>query len=278
LDSALLPADGCVAPNLYFLRGAGVRTLAGLRVAFAGGHFDPLSYRDASAAGAQAAAQAGELRAADVAALLKATDGAAAEQVDLLLTAEWPRHVAAAAAQPPPEVAAASVSGPAPLAELAAVVAPRYHAAAAAGVFYARAPYRNRRGGITRFVGLAPVGAPAGQKWLHALVRIRDVSWFRCAIALITRPFPLLCAESGSCGEHDGTAAVRCDDGHDAVAVHGGRARGAGAAACARWRRRPVAAVALGRTSRPGAARRRGRRPRARAQAASLRRCGPRQH
>jgi hypothetical protein len=169
LDSALLPADGCVAPNLHFLRGSGVRTLAGLRVAFVGGHFDPLSYRDGSAAGAQAAALAGELRAADVAALVKATEGGGAEAVDLLLTCEWPRHIAAAAPQPPPEVAAASVSGPAPLAELAAVVAPRYHAAAGAGVFYARAPYRNRRGGITRFVALARVGAPAGQKWLHAL-------------------------------------------------------------------------------------------------------------
>lgn len=188
LDSALLPADGCVAPNLTFLRGSGVRTLAGLRVAFASGHFDPLSYRDKSAAGAQAATGAGELRPADVAALVKATEGSAAEQVDLLLTCEWPRHVAAAAAAqpPPPEVAAASVSGPAPLAELAAVVAPRYHAAGAAGVFYVRAPYRNRRGGVTRFVGLAGVGAPAGQKWLHALVRRPSerlwTAWSACAL------------------------------------------------------------------------------------------------
>jgi hypothetical protein len=168
----LLPADGTVAPNLTFLRGAGVRTLAGLRVAYASGHYDALSYRDASAAGALAASSAGELRAADVAALCKSAEGSP-EPIDLLLTCEWPRHIGAAsgAPLPPPEVAAASVSGPAPLAELATAVAPRYHAAGGAGLFYARPPYRNRRGGITRFVALGRIGGPPEHKWLHALVR-----------------------------------------------------------------------------------------------------------
>jgi hypothetical protein len=177
-----------VAPNLTFLRGAGVRTLAGLRVAFASGHYDALSYRDASAAGALAAASAGELRAADVAALCKSAE-ASPEPIDLLLTCEWPRHVAAAtgAPLPPPEVAAASVSGPAPLAELAAAVAPRYHAAGGAGLFYARPPYRNRRNGVTRFVALGRIGGPAAHKWLHALVRAHARVCCLCCACADTR-------------------------------------------------------------------------------------------
>ena len=170
MDVPTLPPDGCIAPNLFCLRGAGVRTIHGLRVAFLGGHFDALSYTDTSIAGGVTAQAAGEFRPADVNAL-RAALATEAHPVDILLTSNWPRHVALGLTAPPaPEVAAASLQGCPPVADLAAVAGPRYHFAGSCGVYFPRVPYRNRAGNITRFVGLAHVGAqPAAHKWLHAL-------------------------------------------------------------------------------------------------------------
>ena len=57
--------------------------------------------------------------------------------------------------------------------EAALAARPRYHVAGSRRTFYARAPYLNADLGagahVTRFVGLAEVGNPAKQKWLHAL-------------------------------------------------------------------------------------------------------------
>ena len=59
------------------------------------------------------------------------------------------------------------------MAELAALVRPRYHFAGTKNVFYARPPYMNADLGagahVTRFIGLASVGNMAKQKSLHAL-------------------------------------------------------------------------------------------------------------
>lgn len=170
VDAHTVPADGCIAPNLYDLRGSGVRDILGLRVAYLGGHFDALSYSDTSVAGGVTAQAAGEFRPADVAALRKELEGET-HPVDLLLTSNWPRHVALGLAAPPAsEIASASLAGCPPVADLVASACPRYHVAACAGVYFTRAPYRNKAGNITRFVGLAHIGAqPAANKWLHAL-------------------------------------------------------------------------------------------------------------
>jgi hypothetical protein len=174
VDAATTAATGeCqLAPNLYLLRGSGVRALAGLRVAFLGGHYDALSYKEGGGcAAALGATAAGEFRPSDVSALCRLLEAEPSVAVDLLLTSDWPHHVAAALGAPPsPEAASASAQGAPCVAQLASLACPRYHAAATCGVFYARPPYRNRAGGTTRFVALAHLGAqPAANKWLHAL-------------------------------------------------------------------------------------------------------------
>jgi len=184
-----LGADRQLAPNLFFLCGGGVADIAGLRVAFLGGHFDALAFADAGAAAAAASLQLGEFRASDLAEALKALEpptGEPPQPVDLLLTASWPRgaanacspavlQAAAAAAGCAAEALLAASNAGAPcLAQLAAAASPRYHAAGGAGLFFLRPPFRNEAKpgapGVTRFVGLAPLGSqPGGNKWLHAL-------------------------------------------------------------------------------------------------------------
>ena len=64
-------------------------------------------------------------------------------------------------------------AGSGPVAEIAALVRPRYHFAGTKNTFYARPPYSNPDLGagshVTRFIGLAAVGNVAKQKSLHAL-------------------------------------------------------------------------------------------------------------
>lgn len=50
LDARPIGDDGNVAPNLFFLKGGGVRQIAGLKVAYLGGHHDSLSYQCAPSA------------------------------------------------------------------------------------------------------------------------------------------------------------------------------------------------------------------------------------
>ena len=64
----------------------------------------------------------------------------------------------------------------------------RYHVAGGKGVFYARAPYMNKDLGAgahaTRFIGLAPVGNPAKQKFLHALALVPAVDMDQQALTV----------------------------------------------------------------------------------------------
>ena len=164
--------DGVVAPNITFLRHPKVHVVQGLRVAVLPGRHNDMSYADASKVAAAAAAAEGEHLAEDVAALRASHFADGAGVVDLLLTSQWPRGIHAFAspgAAVPADVVAASAAGTPPAAELARDLQPRYHAAGSGGCFYAREPYRNPRGHVTRFLGLAPVGNPEKQKWMHAL-------------------------------------------------------------------------------------------------------------
>jgi hypothetical protein len=56
------------------------------------------------------------------------------------------------------------------------------------GVFYARAPYMNKDLGAgahaTRFIGLAPVGNAAKQKFLHALALVPAVDMDQKALTV----------------------------------------------------------------------------------------------
>ncbi|CAI5498821.1 unnamed protein product [Closterium sp. Naga37s-1] len=160
----------------------------GLKVAYLGGRYDPATYLSKQGGGT-GAAEGRQERAAVEALVDAGADGAA---IDMLLTNEWPKGVAALThpsllPTPPP---ATSASAPASVdwagvgspvaATLAKELMPRYHVAGGAGFFFARPPYINSAtsaedastsasGPVTRFIGLAPVGNKAKQKFLHAL-------------------------------------------------------------------------------------------------------------
>ena len=98
---------------------------------------------------------------------------AAEGDVDLLLTCDWPSRVLDALPLGTLPQGMRTSTGVPTAAEAALAARPRYHVAGSRRTFYARAPYLNADLGagahVTRFVGLAEVGNPAKQKWLHAL-------------------------------------------------------------------------------------------------------------
>eukprot|EP00854_Cymbomonas_tetramitiformis_P002461 gene2461-3197_t len=100
--------DGVIFPNLTFLRGAGIRDLHGLRVAYLAGRYDALSFADQSAVAANAAAIAGEYRVEDVKALTSAAEGGpnfGKPPVDLFLSNEWGKGILYASPTAPAEPA-----------------------------------------------------------------------------------------------------------------------------------------------------------------------------
>jgi len=161
-------ADGIVCPNLVFLRGGGLQELQGLSVAYLAGRYDSISYKDKSALAATAAIENGEYRSTDVTAVLKAITDHGKVPVDFLLTSEWGRGVLNAVSSPPQQVDASEAGSPI-VADLVKEVAPRYHVAGTEGVFFARDPYKNERGNVTRFIALGAVGNAQKEKWMHAL-------------------------------------------------------------------------------------------------------------
>ncbi|CAI5469411.1 unnamed protein product [Closterium sp. Yama58-4] len=162
-----------ICDNIEWLRGAGIADLCGLKVAYLGGRYDPATYLSGQAGGEGAAV--GRQERVAVEALVDAgADGAA---IDVLLTNEWPKGVAALThpsplPSPPPATSApahanvdwAGVGSPV-AATLAKELMPRYHVAGSAGVFFARPPYVNSSatsaedastsasGAVTRFIG-----------------------------------------------------------------------------------------------------------------------------
>ncbi|CAI5953366.1 unnamed protein product [Closterium sp. NIES-64] len=146
----------------------------GLKVAYLGGRYDPATYLSGRRA-ARGWAEGRQERAAVEALVDAGADGAA---IDVLLTNEWPKGVAALThpsllPSPPP---ATSASAPASVdwagvgspvaATLAKELMPRYHVAGGAGAFFARPPYINSSaatsaedastsasGPVTRFIG-----------------------------------------------------------------------------------------------------------------------------
>ncbi|KAK3270266.1 hypothetical protein CYMTET_21316 [Cymbomonas tetramitiformis] len=162
--------DGVIFPNLTFLRGAGIRDLHGLRVAYLAGRYDALSFADQSAVAANAAAIAGEYRVEDVKALTSAAEGGpnfGKPPVDLFLSNEWGKGILYASPTAPAEMD--KQTGSPVVAELLLALQPRYHVAGTSEVFFSREPFRNKSNTVTRFIGLAKVGNSSKQKWIHAL-------------------------------------------------------------------------------------------------------------
>lgn len=170
-------ADGVVevGSELFFLAGAGIVTLHGLRVAFA-------SARGQGEAAAEGGNEGGGALTEGVAELRTRASDPRYTGCDLLLTHEWPRgfHRQLPEGSFPvdllPERDLPSV-GVERVAELAATARPRYHFCATEDAAFQRAPYRQPAhpsggaslGSVCRLVALAAVGPDKKKKWLHAL-------------------------------------------------------------------------------------------------------------
>lgn len=90
--------------------------------------------------------------------------------VDILLTSVWPKGVSTYGTELPADPKEDSSS----VAQMAAVLKPRYHFSGVEGISYERNPYRNhkllsgRNSHVSRFVSLARVGNKEKNKYLYA--------------------------------------------------------------------------------------------------------------
>ncbi|CAI0387273.1 unnamed protein product [Linum tenue] len=146
-----------ICENLHWLRGSGKFSFQGLSIVY-------LSGRSSSEG-----QQFGTYSQDDVDALRALAEESGV--VDLFLTNEWPSGVTtrASLADVPAEASDSSGCDPA-ISELVAEIKPRYHIAGTKDIFYAREPYSNTDAvHVTRFLGLASVGNPKKQKFIHAI-------------------------------------------------------------------------------------------------------------
>lgn len=87
--------------------------------------------------------------------------------IDVFICSTWPENVFQHLG--PNEVPQLTVSGSSDVSESLVRLAPRYAFVPSPGdVFFERRPYKSDKGYATRFLGLAPVGNAAKQKWLFA--------------------------------------------------------------------------------------------------------------
>ncbi|KAI8373000.1 CwfJ C-terminus 1-domain-containing protein-like protein [Radiomyces spectabilis] len=170
VQSRIEKADGEITSNLYHLGKRGVLTTAqGLKIAFLSGALQDSKDADEGEA-------ANKYTQKDIQALqsthMPITSPAG---VDILLTHEWPGGIETHSALKPASSLATCTTS---VAQLAAVLKPRYHFAASEGVFYEREPYANAVGfggpeerpadHVSRFIGLGDALNTSKQRWFYA--------------------------------------------------------------------------------------------------------------
>jgi hypothetical protein len=164
-------AGGEICAKMNYLGQAGLKTVAGLSVAFLSGVYDPEQYR--SAPSDKPSPKFCRVQVED---LLKETKQAGFSGVDALLTADWGRGVhrqMPASLLDPLGLNMQAVGCPI-ISSIATNISPRYHFCASEGFFFERLPYRNQSAAhITRFIALGGVpevkNSDKKRKWLHAL-------------------------------------------------------------------------------------------------------------
>ena len=176
--------EGVLSTNVTFLGGGGIITTAqGLKIAYASGAFDPVTfYGDGDASNDEAQNPAFSLvtplTGKHVQALknrLQSTD-TESRGVDVLITFDWPQRITDLS-----NVAAnlnfvSKQVGVPPLALLVSEVVPRYHFAASEGLFFEREPFFIQQSVYsTRFIGLGGFGATNKERW-HYAVNITPLS------------------------------------------------------------------------------------------------------
>ncbi|RPB08643.1 hypothetical protein P167DRAFT_560433 [Morchella conica CCBAS932] len=165
---------GEVCENLFFLgKKTVLNTSEGVRIVALGGRLDS-NIQTA----AKPEADAGEAADLPYYSPLDARTLKGCNSADLLLTYDWPADVERGSAVPlPPALGGGGSSGSPSIAELAMMIRPRYHFAAAGAAFWEREPYRNvvrdsdakgEGARVTRFLGVGDWGNEAKAKSLYA--------------------------------------------------------------------------------------------------------------
>lgn len=162
--------------RVHFLGGFGIRCVAGLRVAFLSGRYDPTVYSGA-VRGAPGPAFVGKAYTPQAIDGLIALARENAEPIDVLLTAEWPLGLegkmdpADAPKCPDNEPLNWQEMASPAVAELVTALEPRYHACATGNFFYARPPFQTQRSGhVCRVIALGKVGSKGKERlWIKGL-------------------------------------------------------------------------------------------------------------
>jgi len=171
------PEGKTLCANVNFLGGFGIREIAGLRVAFLSGHYDAEVYNAQSTSVATPAFVGASYTPMAVESLIRLSQEPGAPAIDVLLTAEWPTNIDTKLDETEgpkhPEGSALDLqpfSSPA-VAELCAVLEPRYHIFGAGDLFYQRPPFQTlARGHVCRCIAIGKVGSKGkGRTWVHGL-------------------------------------------------------------------------------------------------------------
>jgi len=163
----LIQDGGVLCKNLEYLGREGVKTVAGLDVAYLSGSYDPVLYGEAPSATRDTKYETHYLQ-LEVEELLK-KNKIKTEGIDLLLTAEWGKGFQnlLPEKQRPKGFAGITTVGSTIVAELASTIPTRYHFAGTENYYFQLPPYRNEIS-CTRFYGMASIEAPPNQKSLYA--------------------------------------------------------------------------------------------------------------
>lgn len=163
-------SSGEVCENLFFLgKKTVLNTSEGVRIVALGGRLDNNIQTGAKA-------EAGEAADLPYYSLQDAKTLKGCNSADLLLTYDWPADVERGSAVPLPAGSCGGGGSSPSIAELAMMIRPRYHFAAAGAAFWEREPYRNvvrdsdAKGEVrvTRFLGVGDWGNEVKAKSLYA--------------------------------------------------------------------------------------------------------------
>jgi len=155
--------------NIEYLGAYGVREIGGLKIGFLSGRQAPEDRYDEEHMfddGLPKHTPEGYYTKAIVE-YMKSQDG----PIDVLLTSEWPHGMNGNCSKntfdPDPDLNVTSTG----VAEIAAILEPRFHIFSLANRFYRRQPYQSRSGHICRPIGLGKIGEKGvDHKALHALI------------------------------------------------------------------------------------------------------------
>ncbi|KAG0346826.1 hypothetical protein BG004_000747 [Podila humilis] len=175
IERRALRNGGEVCNNLFYLGSHGVMTTAeGVKIASLSGTYDSVVYTaDTEAEEFDATILKRRYTKTEVDGLINTSKptsimDTSKKGVDIFISHEWPSGILNHSNAPPQGLSPTMFSQP--VARAVGALQPRYHFAAASGVFWERAPYKNNQGAehATRFIGLGEFGNKNKQRWFYA--------------------------------------------------------------------------------------------------------------